>query len=280
MPEYKLIDGFKCYAPELANENGDFDSESFDYLYSIENTNFWFVSRNIVIKSLVKKYVSEQITKKTKFLEIGCGTGYVLKGLSEFSFLELEGAEIYLNGLKYARTRLPGINLIQLDATKLPFKNEFSAIGAFDVLEHISEDELVIEKIYDALKIGCYFFISVPQFMWMWSRTDDYACHKRRYNKKELLKKLRAKGFKIEYVTSFMFTLFPLMILSRLFSGREKIVMGNSNKKAPELNLNPLLNSILKFIMKLDELLIGCKVSLPFGGSLIVVAKKLNRDEY
>lgn len=274
IPEYKLIDGFKCYAPELASENGDFDVRSFDYLYATENTNFWFVSRNNVIKGLVEKYCVGKTLQKNKFLEIGCGTGYVLKGLSKFRYLELEGAEIYLQGLKYARSRLPGINLIQLDATKLPFKNEFNAIGAFDVIEHIEADELVIEQIYYALKTGGFFFISVPQYRWMWSKSDDYACHKRRYSRKELITKLKAKGFTIEYITSFTFILFPLMMLSRLLSGIEKIKKGNNCKRAPELNLNPVLNSILKYLMKIDEWLIKCRASLPFGGSLIVIAKK------
>lgn len=274
MAEYTVVDGFKCYAPELATENGDFDAESFELLYTAENSNFWFVSRNKVIRFLVEKYLYTNTLRHDKFLEIGCGTGYVLQGLSAFRNLELEGAEIYLNGLKFARNRLPNINLIQLDATKLPFKDEYNAIGAFDVLEHIEADELVMQHVYDALKMDSYFFISVPQYNWMWSKTDDYACHKRRYSRKELVTKLESTGFKIEYVTSFMFTLFPLMIVSRFITGKKNITEENNSKQVPELNLNPIINAIFIFIMKLDELLIRYKVSLPFGGSLVVVAKK------
>ena len=274
MPAYTVVDGFKCYAPELAEENGDFDAESFEFLYAIENTNFWFVSRNKVIKSLVEKYLDKDFSRQNKFLEIGCGTGYVLKGLSGVPNLELEGAEIYLNGLKFARSRLPDMNLIQLDATKLPFKKTYNAIGAFDVLEHITEDELVMKNIYDALKVDGYFFITVPQYNWMWSKTDDYACHKRRYSRKELVTKLQSKGFKIEYISSFMFTLFPLMIFSRFVTGKKSIAKDEHNKQPPELNLNPVLNAVLRCMMRLDELLIGLRISLPFGGSLVVVAKK------
>ena len=272
--EYKFIDGFKCYAPELAEENGDFDVSSFYHLYAIENTNFWFVSRNNVIKTLVEKYCAGKILQKNRFLEIGCGTGYVLKGLSKFRYLELKGAEIYLQGLKYARSRLPGVTLTQLDATKIPFEDEFNSIGAFDVLEHIDADELVIEQIYSALKNGGLFFISVPQYKWLWSRTDEYARHKRRYSRKELITKLKVKGFTIKYITSFAFILFPLMIASRWFSGIEKIKKSDNCKRSPEINLNPVMNSFLKYLMKIDEWLIKCRVSLPFGGSLIVIAEK------
>ncbi len=274
MPNYEIIENIKCYAPALAFQNKDFPSESFEKLYAVESKNFWFVSRNKIIRSLVKKHFSKKQAEKNNFLEIGCGTAFVLKGLSDLTYLKLSGAEIYLQGLKYARQRLPNVNFIQLDATNLPFKNEFDAIGAFDVLEHIESDELVIKNIYDALRDNGYFFVSVPQYMWMWSKTDDFACHKRRYSRKELLTKLESKGFKIEYITSFVFILFPFMFFSRIFSKKKKNILDSDINNAPELSLNPLLNSIFKLAMKPDELLIKLGLSLPFGGSLIVVAKK------
>lgn len=274
MPEYEIIDGIKCYAPALAFQNNDFPLESFEKLYSVESKNFWFLSRNHVITFLVRKYLKGKEKNENKFLEIGCGTAFVLSGLSNLSYLELSGAEIYLQGLKYARLRLPNVDFVQLDATDLPFKDHFDAIGAFDVLEHIELDRLVMHNVYDALKQGGYFVLSVPQYMWMWSKTDDYACHKRRYSRKELLSRLSSAGFKTQYVTSFVFALFPLMILSRFFSRRKKDTSGDHTSDAPELELNRVVNSIFRVIMKIDELLIKMGVSLPFGGSLIVVAKK------
>ena len=277
MEGYEIIDGIKCYAPAFAFQNNDFPPESFEKLYAAENSNFWFVSRNKVIKSLVKKYFPESKSQKNKLLEIGCGTGFVLKGLSENKSLELSGAEIYLQGLKYARKRLPEVEFIQLDATNLPFNDFYDAVAAFDVLEHIEEDELVMKNVHQALKQGGYFFISVPQYMWMWSKTDDYACHKRRYTRKEMKSKLEANGFHIEYMSSFVFTLFPLMALSRFFSKRKskkENIPDSDYSNAPELSLNPVVNSIFNFFMKFDEVLIKLGVSLPFGGSLFAIAKK------
>ncbi len=276
MAGYEIIDGIKCYAPASAFQNNDFPSESFDKLYTSENTNFWFVSRNKVIKSLVKKYLPGQVNDKSKFLEIGCGTGFVLKGLSENKSLELSGAEIYLQGLKYAKKRLPDVEFIQLDATDLPFDNYYNAIAAFDVLEHIEEDESVMKNVYKALKQEGYFFITVPQYMWMWSKTDDYACHKRRYTRIEMKSKLQANGFYVEYMSSFVFTLFPFMVISRFISKltAKRNISATDISNAPELNINPVINSIFRFVMRLDEFLISRGISLPFGGSLLMVAKK------
>ena len=39
---------------------------------------------------------------------------------------------------------------MQMDAREIPFVDEFDAIGAFDVLEHIDEDETVLEQMFRA----------------------------------------------------------------------------------------------------------------------------------
>jgi hypothetical protein len=57
---------------------------------------------------------------------------------------------------------------------------------------------------------------------------------------------------------------------------KKKNVPVNDNSNAPELNINPFINSIFSLAMKFDEFLIGMGISLPFGGSLIVVAKKIS----
>ncbi|MEO8664100.1 MAG: class I SAM-dependent methyltransferase [Ignavibacteria bacterium] len=270
--KFELIDGIKCYAPDLAEQNEDFQSEGFDLLFRVEEKNFWFRSRNRIIKHLFKKYLGTD--KERNILEIGCGTGFVLKGLSEYKNYNLTGAEIHLAGLKYARMRLPGAEFIQVDATRMPFENQFDAIGTFDVLEHISEDRLVMKNIFKALKPGGLFFITVPQHQFMWSAADDIAFHKRRYSRKELAGKIKDSGFSVEYTGSFVTSLFPAMYLSRVhkkyFTKEEEINL----EKNSELELSPGINSIFEKIMKLDELMIRSNLSLPFGGSLVMVARK------
>jgi len=271
---YKYINDIKCYAPELANENSEYPKEVFKILFKAESTNFWFVSRNKIIQRLFKKHLGKQ---PSKVLEIGCGTGYVLKGLEEtFSNYELVGSEIHLEGIKFAKERLPNIDFIQLDATNMPFEDLYDAVGAFDVLEHIDEDELVMKQVHKSLKEGGLFFISVPQYQWMWSINDDIAYHKRRYSRKELKEKLSNSGFEVIYMSSFVFTLFPFMYFSRFFKPKNVTEITNEIiiKEMNELQLNPILNAVFSFFMKIDVFLINLQISLPFGGSLISVAIK------
>lgn len=203
--------------------------------------------------------------------EIGCGTGYVPDGLKSFHNLTLSGSEIYVEGLKYARKRLPGVEFFQADATELPVENYYDAIGAFDVLEHIDADKRAIESVYKSLKSDGYFFITVPQFQWMWSREDDVAFHKRRYAKEGLAKKLKDVGFQILFINSFVATLFPFMVFQRLIG---RITSKQNSTATQGLRLPFLLNKVFYFLMFIDLALIKVGISLPWGGSLVCVVRK------
>jgi SAM-dependent methyltransferase len=266
----EVIDTIPCYAPELAFSNEDYSPAIFERLFKAEDTNFWFRSRNRVLKYLIRKYTSNS---DTTFLEIGCGTGYVLKGLESLPHTELVGADIYLEGLKLTRKRIPGIKLIQLNATQMPFEAKFDSVGAFDVLEHIEEDERVMKEVFKSLKNGGYFFISVPQYSWMWSYLDDMAYHKRRYVRSQLNAKLSRAGFKTVYLGSFLFTLFPLLWISRGLKKSKKMSY-TVDDQMKELELSRLTNFLLGCFMRIDEMLIRLGLRLPFGGSLIAVGRK------
>ena len=269
MGNVETIDGFKCFAPSLAKQNDGFSSKSFSRLFELEQSSFWFRSRNNLITYLFQKYING---RTAEVCEIGCGTGYVLKGLATLKNLTLSGSEIHIEGLKYAKSRLPQVDFFQADATELPFVERYDAIGAFDVLEHISEDKKAIASIYQAIKPGGYFFITVPQYNWMWSLEDDIACHKRRYARKELSEKLLKSGFKVEFISSFVFMLFPFMAIQRLLGKR------NRNKGITEavegFVIPRLVNFFFYRLTQFDLLLIKIGISLPFGGSLVCVAKR------
>lgn len=274
MAEFEIIDGFKCYSPKLAISNNGFSSDAFSFLRKVEENNFWFKVRNRVLIGLIRKYSGKSENKK--LLEIGCGTGYVLSGLSTSTDFQLSGSDIHVEGLKYAKQRVPSAEFIQMDATEMPFENEFDAIGAFDVIEHISEDELALKNIHKSLCLNGFLYISVPQYMFMWSSLDEISFHKRRYSKTELIHKVSAAGFKIEYCGSFVFSLFPLMVFSRfLLQRKEKVASGNE-----EFKINKFLNAALESVLSLDEFLIKTGFRLPFGGSLIVVARKTDLKNF
>lgn len=147
----ELHDGYPAFAPELLAGNDGFKADFFASLAEVEAGNFWFESRNCLLTWALSSYFPNTKT----FFEIGCGTGFVLSGIRrEFQDIKLFGSDIFTEGLAYAKERVPDAEFFQMDARNIPFKNEFDVIGAFDVLEHIEEDESALFNIFRAVKSG------------------------------------------------------------------------------------------------------------------------------
>ncbi|MBA2653435.1 MAG: class I SAM-dependent methyltransferase [Gammaproteobacteria bacterium] len=244
-----------------------YPTDAFEKLFEIENNHFWFQSRNKLICAMLKRYFSAA----NNFLEIGCGTGCVLSFLSnQFTNIHFTGGDLHIEGLDFARQRTQDVELVQMDALKIDFENKFDVVGAFDILEHIEQDELVLTQIYQALKPKGGLILTVPQHPFMWSGSDDYAHHVRRYTAKDLKQKLTAAGFQITKMTSFMTLLFPIMYLSRL---RYKLNLSKGNVPV-EFEIPNLLNTGFKFIQNVERILISSGIKFPFGGSILAVATK------
>jgi len=261
-------DGFLAFSPAMAENSEGFRAEYFKNLAALESGNFWFRSRNLLIIWALRHYFAQA----KNFLEIGCGTGFVLSGIRrEFPTLKLFGSEIFTKGLIFAKERLPGIELFQMDACRIPFDSEFDVVGAFDVLEHIEDDETALQQMFQATKPGGGVMVTVPQHAFLWSRVDEYSLHKRRYSRKELMGKLARAGFSISGITSFASLILPLMMFSRLKSRRSK----HDFDSCAEYEIAGHVNRLLESVMGLERSLIGCGISLPAGGSLLAVAKRV-----
>jgi len=210
-------------------------------------------------------------------LEIGCGTGYVLKGLSTLKYINLSGSDIHVEAIKLAKQKLPNINFFQSDISSVNTNQKYDIVCAFDIIEHIDSDTLAIENIYKYLNKNGIFLLTVPQHKYLWSAMDDIVNHKRRYSRKEIVTKIKTVGFKIKFVSSFAFTIFPFMLFLRLINKGTNNDVDNQNNLniiKNNLKLPYLINKFFEFLMKIDEFLIRHYISLPFGGSLFIIAQK------
>jgi SAM-dependent methyltransferase len=206
-------DGVPLFAPELAHLDEGFDADVVRRLAEIEPESFWFVARNRIIAWALGAYFPGART----FLEVGCGTGFVLSGLRDaFPGLELVGSDSSLAALELAGNRVDEMQLLQVDARRLPFEQEFAAVGSFDVIEHIDEDQQVLAQLFRALQPGGGLVLSVPQHRWLWSVADTCAHHTRRYSRPELIAKVTDAGFEVLRTTSFVALPLPAMALARL----------------------------------------------------------------
>ena len=160
-----------------------------------------------------------------------------------------------------------------MDARQIPFEDEFDVIGAFDVLEHIVEDEACAwSKSSErsgpvAALLGDRAAASLSL-----EANDEHAMHQRRYRRAELREKgANEAGFRVERITSFVTLLLPLMMFSRT---------NGAKRQAPfnlwaEFEISRPLNSCLRDnALAVERALIRAGFSFPAGGSLLLVAKK------
>ena len=255
------------FAPELADTISGFDPVSFGALAEVEATHFWFVARNELIVGLAGRF----FPSAKRYLEIGCGNGAVLGALARSrSWERVVGSDLHPTGLKHARTRLPPeVELVQMDARAIPAVDAFDLTGAFDIVEHVADDEAVLWGLRRATIIGGGTIIAVPQHPSLWSRADEIGHHQRRYRRGELESKLRRNGFDILFSSSFMAVLLPLMALSRI---KARITCDDADVER-ETALSPRVNSMLAAILRAEVHLTLAGLRWPFGGSRVVVAR-------
>lgn len=261
--------GFPAFAAGLATGDIGYDASRFELLANLEKDHFWFSSRSILIVWALRRH----FPGARNLLEIGCGSGSVLAAIARnFAALRLVGSEVHGSGLSFAARQAAGAELLQMDARRIPYRDEFDVVGAFDVIEHIEEDERVLREMFAACRSGGGILLTVPQHRWLWSYRDEFAHHWRRYRRQDLLHKLAAAGFEKPWATSFVTLLLPLMALSRL---RQKTPQDFDALR--ELHIPRVANRSFDAVMALERRLIAAGLSLPVGGSLLSVAYKPRR---
>lgn len=270
----RTVNGIACYSPDVAESYADYPDAGFEVTDTEAERSFWVRSRNRLFGWLVRQDVTR--LGRARLLDIGCGTGDFLGKIIDMPGLSATGSEIYLSGLKIAQKRQPRAEFIQFDVTQGVLDRQFDIITAFDVLEHVEQDEAGFRHIHDMLSDDGVYIMSVPQHAFLWSRLDEIVHHKRRYSRADLLTKLKAAGFEPQRVTSQVFVLFPLVVISRLMDRSKSGAAPTDNAQAlsDRVSFPPPVNWLFDKIMRVDEALVKMGLSLPFGSTLIVVARK------
>jgi hypothetical protein len=86
-----------------------------------------------------------------------------------------------------------------------------------------------------------------------------------------LIKKVEKAGFRVAWATSYVFLLLPLMFLTRLV----RSMMDDEFDIFGELRIGSSLNLVLSRIMSAELLMVRKGLSLPAGGSLLLVGRKV-----
>jgi len=266
-------------SPFNSTRDSSYDPAYFARLFALEERHFWFRSRTHVISTLARQ-LTQHLTPGYRVLEVGCGTGNVLHSLEQTCMRGIVvGLEFFWEGLQCARQRT-NCFLVQGDVHSLPFRTSFELIGLFDVLEHLRDDQQVLDNLHILLAPKGALLLTVPAHPFLWSYFDEASHHVRRYKRTELENKIARAGFEIEYLTPYMASIFPLVWLKRRLLVRRyrQTCAGDtaraSDLTASELRVTPVLNGLLSFLLTQECRLIARRGHLPIGTSLLAIARK------
>ena len=96
------------------------------------------------------------LKKKKKILDYGCGYGLFLDEALK------NGWSVFANEINKKCINYLNSKKIELDNNFT--KNKYDAISLWLVLEHIPEPNLLLKKVYKALKKGGKILVNVPNF--------------------------------------------------------------------------------------------------------------------
>lgn len=121
----------------------------------------WYVHKEI-------RFIRKQVGAEAQVLDAGAGLGqyvwYMLKRNPgwDISAVDISEEHVSSGNAFLEKARKYRGRFDQMDLTKLNATEEFDFILCVDVMEHIEDDQQVLEHFYRALRSGGYLLISTP----------------------------------------------------------------------------------------------------------------------
>ena len=243
------------------------DHDVYRRMAEIQDRHWWYEGRREILASLITRL---NLPKSIRILEAGCGPGANLKMLSRFG--EVSAFEPDDFAINYCREH-SGIPAERLSTgflpTPIPFQQPFDLVGAFDVIEHVEADLESLKALCELTTPGGYALFTVPAFPFLWSQHDVVNHHKRRYVRDDFAALLEKSGYKINYISYYNITLFPLVAAVR-FIKKSLNIKDKPDEALPRFDF---INHVLRLIFTAEKFVLG-RIPLPFGVSIIAVCQR------
>jgi SAM-dependent methyltransferase len=176
-------------------------------LAELEDTHWWYRERRHLLARELRG------VRPGLALDVGAAGGGNTRVLRDLGW-RAAALEYGEEGAGVARER--GLATLRGDATALPVADgSLDLVVAFDVLEHIEDDDRAVRDVLRVLRPGGHFFVAVPCDPKLWSAHDEAVGHVRRYTRPTLTSLLVRGGFAVGPVRSWNVLLRPVVALRR-----------------------------------------------------------------
>jgi SAM-dependent methyltransferase len=242
-------------------------TESYRILFETEDTHWWLATRRDIVLDWVRRHVGERTD--LRLLDVGCGTGRLLRDLRELG--DARGVDASDEAIRFCQKRGVGDLVEKADFRHLPFAAEsFDVVTAVDTLEHIADDVGALEEWGRVLRPEGRLLIFVPAHRWLWSLQDEVSGHQRRYTTRTLRRAIDGAGLRVDRMTYVSTLLFPVIFIGRLWLR----ILRRFREITTENDLHPAWsNAILGRVFRTEIGLLH-HVDLPFGASILCDASR------
>lgn len=249
------------------------DKQYYNEYYHIERDHWWFKARMEILEVLVQKHFQHG-KRELKILNVGVATGATSIMLQKYG--EVTSLEYDKECCEFLRETVH-LDVINGSLTELPFEDHsYDLVCAFDVIEHIENDQLAVAEMYRVLNKGGYMFVTVPAFQSIWSKHDVINHHFRRYKMEGLKQLALNEKFEIVRKSYFNFILFPPIFIFRIILNtlKRKQTTETVGSDFDFFKKKKLLNTILYTLFKVEKPVLKLNINFPFGVSAFLIGKK------
>lgn len=240
--------------------------------YEFERKHWWFRARAEILQGYIERHCRS--SSGLKILNVGAATGGSIDWLSKLG--EVTSLEIDKESVLFIKDHLKA-NIQEGTIESLPFaENSFDLVCAFDVVEHVENDQLAVHELARVSKANGSVLITVPAHMHLWSQHDVINHHHRRYNVESLKRILNdLPGGKIQFMSYFNYHLYRPILFARKINNLFSNLFKSKSLRSDFETFGPgLFNGVFFSVMASEKNNMAAQRTYPTGVSILAHWKK------
>ena len=214
----------------------------------------------------------ERVRRGARLLDGAVGLGQLATRLRDRGY-RVTGIDYAFDAALYS-TRA-GVPSVVGDLTKMPFRDAvFDAMTTGETLEHLDDDAAAAREIARVVKRDGRVIATVPALRSLWSASDDYYEHRRRYSRHQLVA-LFKETFAIEKAKFWGFPIvlaYDTLFLLPMNKRRARKTVGDDAalRSIARAGRARAAVRLVRAVFSLDRLFEW----IPFGPGLLLVARR------
>jgi SAM-dependent methyltransferase len=215
-----------------------------------------------------------RLPRGARLLDGAVGLGQLATRMQSSGYRVI-GIDYAFDAARHVR-RNSSVPVVVGDMTRMPFRDgAFDGVTTGETLEHLDDDDAAAREIGRVLRRGGTAIATVPALQSLWSASDDYYEHRRRYSRSQLAALFERAAFTIRKAAFWGFpvvlaydTLFLLPMNRR--RARRGFEEDAALQSVARVGRSRAIVRVAKAVFSIDRLF----GFIPFGPGLLLVAKK------